>query len=141
MASRYASELPETFNNKPTSYRFLDGFRNRSPLGKILYASSVALSPFLGWPLLIPVAMEAQSYNAARLNAKDARIAMLEDTVAQQGSTAPEHAGASPAPQQGIAMQPGQVATTRPDLNPGAPQDGRYTRALASAGPARQMLH
>lgn len=127
MSLKYASELPETFNEKPTRYRFLDGFRNRSPLGKLLYVSSLALSPFLGWPLLIPVAMEAQSYNAANLNARDARIAMLEDTAAQQDT---ENTVISPTSQQGITV---------PDLNPGAPQDGRYTQAIA-ANSARQIL-
>lgn len=134
MSLKYASELPETFNEKPTRYRFLDGFRNRSPLSKLLYVSSIALSPFLGWPLLIPIAMEAQSYTSAKLNAKDARIAMLEDAVAQQGT---ENTEISMMPQQGVTVQP--AIGSRPDLNPGAPQDGRYTQAIA-ANSARQML-
>lgn len=133
MALKYASELPETFNGKPTSYRFLDGFRNRGPLGKIVYAGSVAISPFIGfWPLLIPAAMEARSYNVASLNARDARISMLENTVSQQGAVL-EYAGMPPLPQQGIAMQ------NRPDLNPAAPQDGRHVQALQTAHSTRQM--
>lgn len=117
--------LPDTFNGRPTRYTFFDGFTTSSLVGKFAYVAGFALIPATGGlSLAIPAAMEARAYSNTRMAAKDAQVAQLQETVMQQNAVLNYMTGG----QMPQLPQPGLQA--QQDMNPSAPQDGRYTQQL-----------